>query len=184
MNMTKKQTQKKTVKAKKKAPKPKKKLSAITLWRIGLIKDEHEKLIKTRELGGRPPCFETPEELMAKVVRYFENVEAIHGRYGIPTKAGLLAELGCSRDSYNEYKKKPEFSDTIKRAEKAIEMAWIERLAAPVQATGAIFYLKNAFAYKDQIHNKNEDAIKIDVNDKQYSRILKYVRKGGTNKQG
>lgn len=182
--MTKKQTKKKAVKAKK-APKPKKKLSAITLWRIGLIKDEHEKLVKSRELGGRPPCFETPEELMAKVVRYFENVEAVHGRYGIPTKAGLIAELGCSRDSYNEYKKKEGFSDTIKRAEKAIEMAWVERLAAPVQATGAIFYLKNAFAYKDQIHNKNEDTIKIDVNDKQYSKIINYVKKsGGANKQG
>lgn len=76
---------------------------------------------------------------------YFEDA-------GVPSKAGLRSCLRLSRDAYNEYKKRgDEFSDALKRAEDRIEIWWVGRL--PHQhATGAIFYLKNAFSedYRDR----------------------------------
>ena len=58
-------------------------------------------------------------------------------------------ELDISRPVYADYKKK--FPDTIKRAENIIENAWVQRLSGNA-ATGAIFYLKNAFHlyYRDR----------------------------------
>lgn len=69
----------------------------------------------------------------------------------MPEKAGLCIWLGIHRDTYNEYKKKPGFSDVLKGAELWIERAWVQRLAGNAP-TGAIFYLKNAFReeYRDR----------------------------------
>jgi hypothetical protein len=69
----------------------------------------------------------------------------------MPNKAGLCIWLNIHKDTYNEYKKKPTFSDALKGAEMWIENAWVQRLAGNAP-TGAIFYLKNAFKedYKDR----------------------------------
>lgn len=60
----------------------------------------------------------------------------------IPNKAGLRLHLDISRDTYSEYRKK--HPDAIRVADTAIESAWVQRLTS-TGATGAIFYLKNAF---------------------------------------
>lgn len=171
--MAKKPIKKIAVTNKKAAPKQKEKLDALTQWRIKMI----DKGLESRKMG-RPVAFETPEDFAKLAKEYFKDLYRISGKYSMPTKAGLLIQLGISRETYNDYKKKPEFSDTIKGVEKFIELSWNERLSAPVQASGAIFYLKNAFGYKDQIHTKNEDLIKVDIDDKQYSKIVKYIRGG------
>lgn len=67
----------------------------------------------------------------------------------MPNKAGLCVFLRIDKSTYNDYKQK--YPDTIKEVEAVIENAWVQRLRDP-GATGAIFYLKNAFKedYKDR----------------------------------
>ena len=94
---------------------------------------------------GRPPNYKTKEDMQAVIDIYFDNLRRL------PNKAGLLLALDMTRSSWSDYKKKEEFSYTIRRCNKRIENAWIGRLEekSPV---GAIFYLKNAFKeiYKDK----------------------------------
>lgn len=71
----------------------------------------------------------------------------------MPNKAGLCIWLGIHKDTYNEYKKKSQFSGALKACEAMIENAWVQRLASNAP-TGAIFYLKNAF--KDDYREKQE----------------------------
>ncbi len=101
---------------------------------------------KQGEGGGRPPKFKTDEKLNIKCKAYFKECISLKE---IPSKAGLRVYLDISRETYSEYKDK--FVDAIKRAEDLIEKAWVQRLR-DAAATGAIFYLKNAFKedYKDR----------------------------------
>jgi len=98
--------------------------------------------------GGRPPKYKTVEDLASKADAYFGHCLEIKE---LPEKAGLCLALGISRDTYSEYRKKPEFADAIKGFDSLIESAWVKRLAGN-SPTGAIFYLKNAFSehYRDR----------------------------------
>ena len=98
--------------------------------------------------GGRPPKYNTTEEFQKKCDKYFKDCI---DKTKIPNKAGLCIALNITRETYNQYKKKDKFSDAIKKAESVIEEAWVQRLNHSA-ATGAIFYLKNAFRkiYKDR----------------------------------
>lgn len=90
---------------------------------------------------GRPPKFASPEDLWEQAWMYFKICTKARV---LPEKAGLCFTLNISRDTYSEYRKKKEFTDTIKRIDQYIESNWVRRLASQA-ATGAIFYLKNAF---------------------------------------
>jgi len=98
--------------------------------------------------GGRPPKFDAAADVVELITGYFEKCEVSRA---MPNKAGLCIWLGISRDTYNEYKKKPGFADAIKACELMIENAWVQRLGGN-SPTGAIFYLKNAFSadYRDK----------------------------------
>ena len=64
----------------------------------------------------------------------------------IPTKDLWMDKLGIlSRTTYNKWKKKV---NAIKRIDKMIENAWVQRLTSN-NVAGTIFYLKNAFQYRD-----------------------------------
>jgi hypothetical protein len=66
----------------------------------------------------------------------------------VPTITGLCLFLGfCNRQSFYDYEKRPEFSDSIKSARTRIEMEYEEMLQTGTP-TGAIFALKN-FDWKD-----------------------------------
>lgn len=108
----------------------------------GYIKPDYTKAFKK---NGRPPKYASGEELMIAITQYFEGIPM----FNVPTKAGLMLHLDISRETYSEYRKK--FPDTVRRADRAIEDAWLQRLTGK-QATGPIFYLKNAFKedYKDR----------------------------------
>lgn len=102
---------------------------------------------------GRPPKFKNVEELIEK----FDDYSSICDKNGVlPEKAGLCLFLGISRDTYSEYRKKPDYSDTIKGIDLYIESNWVRRLASS-SPTGAIFYLKNAF--KEEYRDRNETDI-------------------------
>lgn len=98
-----------------------------------------------RPSAGQPPKYESDKQLLNAVLDYFNSL----GTFETPSKAGLLLHLDISRETYSQYKKK--FPDTVRRANMAIEAAWNQRLLGQ-QATGPIFYLKNAFkeTYKDK----------------------------------
>ena len=100
---------------------------------------------------ARPLKYETEEDLTASVKSYFADQTEQKMR---PSKAGLRVWLGFSKSSYHEYKER--FPNPIKEAEDIIEVAWVQRLDSPA-ATGAIFYLKNAF--KDDYRDRHETDI-------------------------
>lgn len=105
------------------------------------------------ENGGRPPHFETPEELEELVQDYFDDPEILK-----KTITGLALYLGfCSRQSFYDYEKRPRFSYNIKKARLRIEEKYEEKLDSG-SSTGAIFALKQ-FGWKD----KSEVEQKSDV---------------------
>lgn len=97
---------------------------------------------------GRPPSFEKPSEFTVEAEGYFEYCSVSKM---FPTKSGLALWCGIAKSTLQEYEKKEDFSAAIKKSYSLIEEAWVQRLTK-AQATGAIFYLKNAFNadYKDE----------------------------------
>lgn len=120
------------------------------------------------ENNGRPPIFETADQLIEKIHEYFNSgVRKRSIRIGagptskiiempIPTISGLCLFLGfSSRQSFYDYEKKDGFSYTIKRARLFIETEYEEQLQVG-NTTGAIFALKNlGWQDKTEVVNKN-----------------------------
>lgn len=87
--------------------------------------------------------WEDPEEFDKSVDAYFDNKDNTH------TWSGLAIHLGFeSRQSLEDYKKKPGFSYSIKKALFRIEALYEQKLSTTTP-TGAIFALKN-FGWKDK----------------------------------
>lgn len=114
---------------------------------------------------GRPTSFDNVEDFMEAVNEYFDLcLLGRHKKYkykvyaDLPTKNGLAYYLDISRETLNQYSKKPEYSDAIKKAYDRIEEAWVQQLSK-AYPTGAIFYLKNAFRnnWKDRWEVTGED---------------------------
>jgi hypothetical protein len=108
---------------------------------------------KPKNKGGRPPKFTSKDQVQTLFEEYFTECAE---KKKILTKAGLMVKLDISRDMYADYKAKPEFRNTIRKIEGLIEDAWVQRLTE-TGATGAIFYLKNAF--KEDYRDRNETDI-------------------------
>ncbi len=106
------------------------------------------------ENGGRPAKYTSGELLWLKANDFFELCDKTRQ---LPEKAGLCLYLGISRDTYSEYRKK--FPDSIKAIDMYIESSWVRRLNGQA-ATGAIFYLKNAF--RDEYKDRHETDITTD----------------------
>ena len=112
---------------------------------------------------GRPPMYETPEEMQAAIDKYFEDCEgeyiiidgyAVTDKNGNPVKTkerpltitGLALALGfTTRQSLLNYEGDPKFLDTIKRAKSRIEQYAEERLFDKDGVNGAKFNLSNNF---------------------------------------
>jgi len=85
---------------------------------------------------GRPPIWNNPDEFEKAVEMYFDFEPN-------PKWSGLAYFLGFeSRKSLWEYGKKPEFSNSVKKALLRIEQHYEDNLLTK-NATGAIFALKN-----------------------------------------
>lgn len=119
--------------------------------------------------GGRPPFYETPEDMQAGIAEYFEYIkgemaeikseltgqlETKWVRYPEPaTITGLILYLGFShREALSDYEKKVEFSDIIKKGRTRVEHEYEKRLHGD-KNTGAIFALKN-MGWKDKIEQE------------------------------
>ncbi len=131
-------------KGKGKDGKPKKKKKAKTVTTAVIVIDAPE---EEENKGGRPPRFETVDELENEFTLYISMCEE---KRRMPTKAGLMVWLRITRETWSKYRKKKTFTDTIKTIDMVIEDYWVQKLTSP--GSGPIFYLKNAFKehYKDR----------------------------------
>lgn len=104
-------------------------------------------------LGGRPPLFETPQEMEPLIESYFEGQDEDKRPYTVP---GLALHLGfCDRRSLYAYMERDAenpkgFIHPIKTALSKIENQRVESLVSGEgNAAGNIFILKNS-GYTDQ----------------------------------
>ena len=135
------------------------------------------------------PLYSTAKELQLKIDEYFDSkVDSFTKIIGKPpnekevnvyrpTITGLVLHCGfVNRQSFYDMEKRPELSDTIKRARSRIENIYEQQLFDG--NAGAIFALKN-FGWRDRqdIHTNEEDetdgAIKADQDE--LKRIAKEV---------
>ena len=110
---------------------------------------------------GRPPKYETAEELVKKIDEYFEdeNQKPL-------TITGLCLYCGFeSRQSFYAYEKKDEFSYTVKKARTRIENAYEQNLHDR-NPSGSIFALKNlGWSDKQEIdHTSGGEPIHLPFN--------------------
>jgi hypothetical protein len=117
--------------------------------------------------AGRPPMFESPEEIQGLIDEYFKTgvkkkvyvvgKPPVKVEIECPTITGLCIYLGFeSRQSFYDYEAKPEFAYTVKRARLFIENEYEEMLNGG-NTTGAIFALKNfGWTDKQEIDQKTE----------------------------
>lgn len=125
----------------------------------------------------RPLKYKTAEELEAAIDSYFEQQLST---VLPPTVAGLALWLGFEdRRSLYDYKERPSFSHTIKKAILRIEdYAEKQLLSGEGSSTGAIFWLKN-HGWKDKTE--------VDHNLKDFSlfedEVEKKAKKYETNKR-
>lgn len=104
----------------------------------------------TKRKRGRPtgPKYEI-KELENRINSFWYDV--VKKNKWQPTKLQLINYLDISRDTYNTWKKKGHiFSDTLKKVECLIEAHLVENLLTQNNVAGVIFYLKNAFGYRDR----------------------------------
>lgn len=117
--------------------------------------------------SGRPPFYETPEQMMEKAIEYFE-IETNTQGVCKPTISGLIFHLGFEkRQSWYDYKEKSkEFTYTINRLQKFIESCYEKNLHG-FNYAGSIFALKNlnSSEWKDETHSEiNQTNKNITVN--------------------
>lgn len=112
---------------------------------------------------GKPRKYKTEQELLDKARQYFELCDE---NKVLPDKAGLRIYVDLSKSTYGEYKEK--YPDALRYIEDYIESCWARRLPY-ANATGPIFYLKNAFKedFKDRVENDvttNGESLNVGIN--------------------
>lgn len=103
--------------------------------------------------GGRPLCFESPEDMAREIEGYFKSLTAtvfdnngvsVGKRWiGKPTVGGLAVYLGVDRKTIFNYSKSDRFSPLIKRAKDIIHSFNEQMLADGRNCIGAINTLVN-----------------------------------------
>lgn len=109
---------------------------------------------------GRPPFYETVEELEASIKNYFETTP--ENEIAITWLA--LHLWFTSRQALINYEEKEEFVDTIKKAKMKVELAYEKRLINRGNWWD-VFALKN-FDWKDKFETDNRnDNLNTDTQD-------------------
>ena len=119
-------------------------------------------------LGGRPPAYETPEEMAVKIKEYFEQSKTPAGKYQ-PTIEGLTFHLGfSSRQSLKDYGEKEGFMDVVRGAKTFIKSCYERQLYGFAWA-GSAFALKNLGKsdWQDEvIQHQNTTINKVEIVEK------------------
>jgi hypothetical protein len=148
--------------------------------------------------AGRPPLFETVEDLQKMIDSYFQDgvtvKKVVIGKapnnyvleVEVPTISGLAHYIGFeSRQSFYDYELKQEFAYTIKKTRLFIEQHYEEMLQVG-NTTGAIFALKN-FGWTDRQEIDQKTTLKderIDASkltDDELRILAEIQRKSGTS---
>ena len=95
---------------------------------------------------GRPPHWNNCYDLDFMCEMYFDWCEEENKHPGV---CGLAVFLGVDRQTILDYSRRPEFSDTIKKAKGRVE-AYLEQCLHSNSVAGTIFNMKNNFGWKDQ----------------------------------
>lgn len=110
----------------------------------------------TKNKIGRPPDYETPEEIKVIIKKYFKDCKKDKEPLTITGLA--LALWFNSRQSLLNYQGKPAFMDTIKGAKLKVENRTEKALySKKIPTVGAIFNLKNNYWRKDKQEITGED---------------------------
>ena len=115
-----------------------------------------------KRLIGRPPKFETPEQMQEAITEYFKSLMDDGAKLWLrpPTMAGLGLALGLSRQGLlnygNENKKDKGFVDTVTHARRIVESFNEEMLHTGKNPSGTMFNMINNFGYKQKYETKNE----------------------------
>lgn len=130
--------------------------------------------------GGRPPLFTDPADIERIGKEYYAQRVADDIP---PTINGLAVALGMCRDSLNEYRKKPEFSDAMKTVLTPIQ-DWWERKLSGTSPTGTIFWLKNQ-GWTDERSVKQEltgkDGGPLEIQNKSDDELIAELRRLSEN---
>ena len=95
---------------------------------------------------ARHQAYRTPEEFGEKIAAFFTSCKK-----KAPTKNGLAHFLGLTTKGLRAYGEREDFKDVLENAYELIEEEWTQFLATKGSNTaGAIFYLKNAFHWRDR----------------------------------
>ena len=95
---------------------------------------------------AKPPKY-TQKEFNNLLAEFWDKCAGI----GIhPTKQQLIVHLDITRQTYNRWKDDDRYSDALKKAENMIEAHLVNHLLEGKNVAGTIFYLKNAFGYRDK----------------------------------
>lgn len=131
---------------------------------------------------GRPPVFETPDEMSNQIEAYFTSLwdEEEERLIKKPTMTGMALFLGfSSRQSMYDYAKKEEFSYIVARAQCTIEQSYEELLSTKI-SSGAIFALKNmGWADKTSIdlHGPNKEPMTPEERQERIKQLIKEAQK-------
>lgn len=134
--------------------------------------------------GGRPPLYNSPEELEEKINEYFDSRIPTYDDEGnvlawnFPSVTGLALFLGfSSRQGLYDYRNNKEYSCIIKRALMVVESHYEEKCNFQ-GATGSIFVLKN-MGWKDQHDvNSTNTNLNTDLSEEERKEALKRVKSG------
>ena len=107
--------------------------------------------------GGRPPRYDSPEELQKKVAEYLDWEDECRNRDAKGVGKGLYTISGCAlflgfatRDSFYDLEKREDFSYTMKRF-RLFMTHWNEqKLYYMGTFAGSQLWLKNFGGYKDE----------------------------------
>lgn len=119
---------------------------------------EKEEKEYTKNLGGRPLKFKTPEDLENAINQYFAECEV---KEKPKTMCGLALALGIDRKTLVNYSNKDEFFHTVIKARQIVEQQNEEMLVSGKgSATGIIFSMKNNFGWVDKTEQENRVILK------------------------
>ena len=126
---------------------------------------------------GRPPAFNSPEEMQAKIDAYFAKCDSrVISKFEkdgsvtttvVPepyTMSGLALALGVDRDTILNYSEKEEYFGTVKAARARVAADVERRLMEGSNQTGAIFSLKNNFGWIDKQERELSGTLDITPN--------------------
>mgnify|MGYP001566525310 CR=1 FL=1 len=109
----------------------------------------------------RKKKYQTVEQFGQAVGNFFNKCQE---EKKVPTKSGFAHFLGITRQNLNKYDLLEGYKDILDKAYELIEEHWVQLLPGrSANIAGVIFYLKNAFGWRDK--SDMEHSGKIDLTD-------------------